>query len=73
MNGPPPAARAPTSANWEAPVNTSRLSAQVWGRVKPLPAEVAPKAKPDRPTAMPTARASRTTAVSGFPAAAPTA
>ena len=44
--GDPPDATTPTSANCEAPVNTSRDSAQVWRTDSPAATEMAPKEMP---------------------------
>ena len=45
-SGAPPDAMTPTSANWEAPVNTSRDSAQVCRTLSPAVTEMAPNEMP---------------------------
>ena len=44
--GAPPDAITPTRANWEAPVNTSRESAQDCHTSSPAATEIAPKESP---------------------------
>jgi hypothetical protein len=44
--GEPPDARTPTKANWDAPVNITKLSTMVWATVSPEPIEMAPKEAP---------------------------
>src|SRR5215469_15949129 len=56
----PPAATTPASANCEAPVKASRLSAQACQAVSPEPTAAAPNAIPEIPTASPRPTPSRT-------------
>ena len=57
----PPAPSTPTSANWEAPVNTRSERAQVWSTESPAVTPAAPNPRPYAPTATPIAIASRVT------------
>src|SRR3569833_87765 len=56
----PPPATTPISANSEAPVNASRLSAHACAGPSPAATAAAPNATPDSPTANPTPSPSRT-------------
>jgi hypothetical protein len=55
----PPAVSTPTKANCEAPVNISRLRAQVCQTSRPADTDTAPKDRPYTLTAPPTASPSR--------------
>src|SRR3954464_13429735 len=57
--GAPPAAATPTNANWEAPVNITKESAQVCTTESPAATATAPNETPYRPVARPTPRPSR--------------
>ncbi len=56
----PPAAIAPASANCDAPVKASRLSAHACQTLRPALTAAAPNATPDTPTARPRPTPSRT-------------
>ena len=56
----PPPATTPMNANWEPPLNSSRLSAMVCQKSRPEVTESAPKDTPYRPVAMLMDRPTRT-------------
>ncbi len=57
---PPPAATTPTTANCDAPVNTSNDMAIVLATVNPVVVASTPNATPNTPVAAPMTSASRT-------------